>query len=237
MKALGSVLFLALIGGASAATAGVAPISCMLAPMRESRIGSDQAGIVAALDVRRTDRVTAGQVLVQLDDRLARADVERAQLTRDALKSRLDRSEGLTRNNVISRDDYEKLRTDYAVSEAELSAARQRLAKLAIIAPFDGLVSEVKVEEGELTGSAPLLTLIDMSVLKAVIVLPSEAFGTLKIGDRLTLASTVTGSASPAEVYATDPFIDPAANTFSVFARLDNPGLTIPAGSACRVQE
>lgn len=210
-------------------------ISCMLTPLRESRIGGEQGGIVTARNVSRNDVVKKGELLVQLDDGILQAEVNRITLNHEALKSRLERSEGLARNNVIARDEIEALRTETAVAEAELDAARQRLAKTLILAPFDGVITNTSIEVGEMTSANPLMILADIAQLYAVVIVPAEAWGQVLPQTELSVTAVVGGTTRQGKVIAVDSFIDASANSFTLRVLLENPDFAMPAGSACKL--
>jgi membrane fusion protein (multidrug efflux system) len=91
------------------------------------------------------------------------------------------------------------------------------------------------VAPGELTHAGPLLRLIDVSVLDAEMVFVDEALGQIATGDRVRLAVDRVGTEVDAEVTAIDSFVDPASNTFTVVAEVDNADLSLPSGLSCRV--
>lgn len=226
----------AIFGATDLLAQPIEPISCMLTPLRESRIGGEQGGIVTTREAARNDMVRKGDLLVQLDDGILRAEVVRIALNHDALKSRLERSEGLIRNNVIARDEIEALRTETAVAEAELDAARQRLEKTRIVAPFDGVITNTAIEVGEMTSANPLMTLADIGQLYAVAIFPAEAWGQVATDTELSVTALVGGVSRQGKVVAVDSFIDASANSFTLRILLDNPDFLMPAGAACRLK-
>lgn len=232
-------LCVALLMGAApmvqASAEAPAPLTCLLVPARTSDIGSDRTGIVRDVAVARSDLVGAGDPLVQIDTALAKADLRAAEITIAGLEERLGRSEGLLARQLISRDEIEGLRTDLSLARAQEARARMELERATIRAPFAGYVSEVAVAVGELIGPEPLIQLIEVSTLHAEMVFLHEAFGEIAKGDKLHLQVTLTGSEVEAEVFAIDPFLDAASNTFTVLARIENGDLSLPAGTDCRL--
>ncbi len=215
--------------------AGPEPLTCLLAPNRTSDVGSDRTGIVTQVEVSRADIVRRGEVLVRLDDRLAHADITVAQIAVDALGAQIARSEGLITNNLIPIDELERLRTEFQLAQAELDRAELELFRTEILAPFDGIVTEVAVAPGELISAEPLLRMIDMTTLKAEMVFLDGAFGEIQQEDVVDLFIDLTGAETEGRITAIDPFLDPASNTFSVVAEIANPDLALPAGVSCRV--
>ena len=141
-------------------------------------------GRIATMNVRKADRVKAGQVLLTLwnDDlqaevRLARSEavaaeaaVREACLLADLAEKQALRQSELRRSRATSESAYDEARTTartrraaceaaiakQAVSTARVEAAGATLERTVLMAPFDGIVAEVNGEVGEyLTPSPP----------------------------------------------------------------------------------
>lgn len=220
---------------AQAAAEVPAPLTCLLAPARVSEIGTDLRALVTEVPVRRADAVAEGDVLVRLDTALAEAERRLAEITVQGLAARLARTEDLAGRNLVSRDEIEQLTTDLAVARAELARAELAIDRAAIRAPFSGIVSAVAVTEGELSGSEPLLTLIETDTLHAEMVFVDGAFGAFAPGDPVRAAIDLTGDRLEGRITRIDPFIDPASNSFTAVAEIPNLDGAVPAGVSCRV--
>ncbi len=231
-------LLASLLTGLLAAPAGAQtpePLTCLLAPARISAVSTDLRGIVADVPVERADFVEEGAVLIQLNDALARVDLRLAEITVAALRPRAERAARLAENRLIPSDELDQLRTDLAIAEAELARAAETLERNVIRAPFAGYVAQVGVAEGELTGTDPLLQLIEVATLKAEMTFLDAAFGELSVGQAVTIAVDLVAAQVQGEITVIDPFLDAASNTFSVVAEIPNPQPGLPAGAACRV--
>lgn len=216
-------------------TALPAPLTCLLRPDRSSEIGADAGGIVADVLVRRSSKVKKGDLLVQLDDRIAQAELAKATIARDVSEEKLRRAETLTAGRVISKEEVATLRGDAAMAMADFTRAQLQVERSRIVAPFDGTVAEVMTEAGQLISVNPLLYLIATSRLRAEIVFPAEAFGLLKPDDTLSLIVDLTGAQVTARVATIDNYIDAGSNSLSVVAEIENPDDKIPAGTGCRI--
>lgn len=229
-------LLVAAIGALAAAAAPAqtpAPLTCLLNPARESDIGSDRSGIVAAVEVTRADFVEAGAPLVRLDTALPEADLATARIRIDGLEERIGRSERLLGSNLVSRDEISALRTELALARAEAARAEMEIDRATIRAPFAGYVAELDVSVGELIGSQPLLRLIDVATLRAEMVFTDAAYGEIGSDDVLEVRIPLVGETVLATVIAIDPYFDASSNTFTIIAEIDNADLGIPAGTAC----
>ncbi len=218
-----------------------APLTCLLWPDRSSEIGADVNAIVAQVAVRRADRVAKGDLLLQLDDRIAQAELDKARILAQVSGDKLARAEGVTAGRVISIEEMANLRGEAAMAAADLLRAELMLERLRILAPFDGVVAEVMTETGQLINAQPLLRLIDIRNLRAEVVFAAEAFGQLHEGDTLTLRVELGGSPDGAEVeghiVTVDSYISPVSNSFTVIAQIDNAAGNILAGTSCALVE
>jgi RND family efflux transporter MFP subunit len=208
-------------------------ITCLLAPARVADIASASSGLVENVAFKRSDFVQKGDLLVQLDDRIAASDVELARIAMTALGAKLERAQKLEETRIISRDEIEALRADYATTKAQLARAQVQLDMTRITAPFAGIISNVLVETGEIVTNTEVMQLIDISTLRVEMSFGRGAFGTLKVGDQLNIAVDLVSKVVPATVIGVDPFLDASSNTFYVIANVENADLALPAGANC----
>lgn len=103
---------------AGPAAAQVAIESIVLRPLAEAEVPARQTGVVARILVDEGDRVEAGAVLVQLDDKSAALAVQRAQHERD-------RARVTAENNL----QIEYAAKALEVAEAELARSEESIAK------------------------------------------------------------------------------------------------------------
>jgi len=60
-------------------------------------------------------------------------------------------------------DDVAQQQANVAAARAARDLAKQRLAEATLIAPFDGIISDLKATVGQVVGTTPIMTLIDVS--------------------------------------------------------------------------
>ncbi|MBW2232558.1 MAG: efflux RND transporter periplasmic adaptor subunit [Deltaproteobacteria bacterium] len=152
-----------------------------------SRLTAETGGRVVEIVHREGEHVSAGDVLVRLNDSSLRAQhdlalrgvevagsrLEEACLRRDRASRELARTKKLAERNIASEDMLDGLQYAYdaarvsclaakaelASAHAQVRAAKAELDKTMIVAPFEGVVAEVSTEVGEwVTPSPPLLT-------------------------------------------------------------------------------
>jgi HlyD family secretion protein len=115
-------------------------------------LSAQTAGRVTAVTVREGDRVEAGQLLVQLDDREARAAVAQARAAVGAARARVD---GLSQvDTVVSSEARREAETNLARAESALARLEQ-LAQAGAVASadVDDARRDVEVRRAQLAGA------------------------------------------------------------------------------------
>lgn len=131
-----------------------------LEPVARVLVAAQEEGVVTAVTVREGDRVRAGQVVVELDDRQVRAELAQAEASVEEARARWRRVETLRAEGVMAEQDVDAARAADRIAEARLEALRTRLSFTRIQAPVSGVVTERHVEVGDLASPrAPLLEL------------------------------------------------------------------------------
>jgi len=158
-------------------TAMAAEYPAVLDWSRRAVLSTPVSGIVASVSVVAGDRVTAGQDLLQLDQRPfesaladARAQARKYDLQREEARRELERTRELYERTVISVHDLQlgeiaaaSAQADYSSAVAALDTARLQLEYSTLHAPFDGRVLAVDVTVGmtviNTQQATPLVTL------------------------------------------------------------------------------
>lgn len=152
------------------------------------RIYAQEEGRVTQLELFEGDTVGSGQLLVQLEDDLLRAERDKALATQDQAGLDLKRLEDLSKKRSTSEDEVAKARTALAIAEAEVRMLETRLAFTRIAAPFAGVVIERLVEPGDfVTKNSHLLTVADPASLIAEVHASELAIPHLRPGDPVAL--------------------------------------------------
>lgn len=219
-----------------------------------STIASRVFGAVTRMYVREGDTVRAGDMLLTLDNRDARERVAAAKSGYDeALKAReasgrqsdladitSRRYGNLYKEKVVSQQEFDQIETqrDVAALERERAAlaagrakslleeARVHLGFTEIRAPFSGVVTARKVDEGSMAAPGmPLLTLEDTSQFKIEAYVDERLSPRLKRGAEVKVRFDATGVTMKGLITRVVPAIDPATRTFLIEAALQGPNL------------
>jgi HlyD family secretion protein len=186
-------------------------------PKKNINISALVAGRVVKIGVKEGDEVKAGDFLLQIDPAYFEAQVDRYRAAINQLKAELikvqaqyrrdkgyyDRQKALFDSALISKDQLEAARAQYEVSsaslqslnfqikesEAGLKSALDDLKKTTYASPIDGIVTSLRVEEGEVaivgTMNNPgtvLMSIADLSVMEVEVEVDETDVINVKLG-------------------------------------------------------
>jgi membrane fusion protein (multidrug efflux system) len=182
--------------------------------------------------------VRRGQLLVQLDDTLQRAELSQAQAQLSIARANLKRNEELLAQNFVAARVVDESRAALQVAEAQVDLAQARLQRMRITAPFDGTLGLRSINLGQYVkdGDA-LVNLEDTSKLTVDFRLPERYQNQIAPGQGVQVQlDALPGKRYDARVIAIDPLLDANGRSISVRAEMPSaPGDGLRPGMFARV--
>jgi len=179
---------------------------------------------VSAIRFKEGQQVSKGQVLVELDNDEALADLAAAEAAASDSRSQYRRSQELYQTRVLSEAQLDQLKATLQGNEARVVAARSRVNDRVIVAPFAGRTGLRNVSLGSLVSPGTVITTLDdLSVVKLDFSVPEVFMATLQPG--LTIEART--AAYPGEVFtgtvsSVATRLDPVSRSITVRALVDN---------------
>lgn len=195
------------------------------------------SGRITRLNFRDGDRVKAGQLMVQLDDRLPMAQVQQAQAELSIVLANHKRNQDLVAQNFISRRTVDESAAALQVAEAKLALAQATAARLKILAPFDGMAGIRTVNVGDyLKDGADIVNIEDIEAIFVDYRLPERFQSKVRRGQTATVElDALPGRKFKAVLQAIDPLIDANGRSVGIRACIDNRRLQLRPGMFARV--
>lgn len=163
--------------------------SGLVGSQEELRLGFKTGGVINRVLVNAGDAIRAGQTLAALDT--TEADAQVRQISEGLSKARrdADRADTLFKQGVIAEQMLQDARTQVAMMESNLSAARFNRQQAVIVAPADGVVLQRLAEAREVAGPGVPVLVVSRAdrgwVLR--VGLNDRAATRTAIGDRATI--------------------------------------------------
>lgn len=203
-------------------------VTGQVTPIFQAMLSSRIQGTIDTLLVREGARVSKGQILLQLDSRDVQADLARASAEVENAKTQLDRMKSLYRQDAVSKQEMENATRSYKVAEANRKSVLAQLSYTVVKAPFDGVITEKKVEAGELASPGqPLLKMEDPLQLRLEATVAEGDLKSIARGDKIPVfIDALEAQVLSGVVSQILPAGDPQTHTFIVKVNLPKtPGL------------
>ncbi len=181
------------------------------------------------------DRVATGELLVRMDQ----TQLKTAKLSLATLETEMKRMNALLAGGNVTQQTYDQTKLSYDQAKEQYEFLQTNTF---FKATFPGIVSARNYESGELySGAKPILTVVQVNLLKAIINVPEAYFPKIKQGMKLDIVSDIYPDMTfPATIEVIYPTIDASTHTFQCKVRIPNgnmklrPGMyihtTVPAG-------
>lgn len=158
-------------------------------PIRVVGVNSQISGALLAVLVEEGTVVRKGSVLARVDDQELQAQLEAAEASYQVTEAAFERAQQLRDRKVITLPEYERDRTAFAAAKAQLEQLRMRVAYATVTAPIDGVVTEKRVEAGDVVApQTRLFTLADVSTLVVRVGVSELDVVAVNVGDPAVLA-------------------------------------------------
>ena len=201
-------------------------------------VRAEQSGRITALNFTEGQPVRAGQVLVQLDDSVARAELEQARANQKLGKAKFDRAVELKQRNFISGQAQDEAENVMRVADATVSLGVAKLAKLTIKAPFSGTIGLRTASTGDyVKDGQDIVNLEKTDPIKVDFKVPEIFQSKIKVGQPLSVAlDALPAQAFTGKVVAVNPQLDTAGRAVVLRAQMDNRSGVLKPGMFARVR-
>lgn len=217
-----------------------------LRPSRLVELRAISGGRVTHSSIREGQSVRAGEVLIGFESadlqaalKQKEADQEGAMAEMILAMQSLNRIERLSSKHITSQEQLDKARSEVAARKARLDSlaayveiARTALQNAEILAPFDGVISKLSVNQGaQIAADAELLTLVDVSDMEARVLISTQEVTRVAEGQVVELqVDGVQNQVIRGKVARISPVADDGSRSVAVHIRLSGNGYHFKGG-------
>lgn len=197
----------------------------------ESRLGFRVGGKIVRRQAELGQRVTAGQVLAQLDPQdyqlaaqAAKAQVNAAQTNRDLAAADFKRYSDLREKNFISSAELERRSAALKSAQAQLDQAMaqgtaqgNQAVYTTLVADVSGVVTAVEAEAGQVVAAGtPVVRIAQDGPRDVVFAVPEDKVSQIKLGTAVDVRPWGATTALKGAVREVAASADPVTRTFAV---------------------
>ena len=190
------------------------------------------ASLIDRVDFVEGQMVQRGDLLVELENKEIVAGLALAEASLSESRSIYERSRSLASSQAISASNLEQLLAQVKVDEAQVEAAKARLANTRILAPFTGRVGLRRVSPGSFVNTSTVITTLDdVSQIKLDFSVPETFLTTVAEGMGIVAHSLVYPDREfLGTVSSIDTRLDPVSRSVQARALIPNPDGVLKPG-------
>lgn len=194
-------------------------------PVQKAWKAFEVTGRIIELPVKEGQEVRKGEVLAKLDSRDFRSARDSALANYEAAQSMAKRVRQLIKGKAVSQQDVELAERDLLTTKAAYERAEKALEDTEMVADFDGVVAEIRVEDfANVTAKQEILLIQDTTTLEIVVQIPESIMTVPLEGetdaekvagtDPVVVVSSLPGREFPARFSEFSEMADPVTRTY-----------------------
>jgi RND family efflux transporter MFP subunit len=185
----------------------------------------ESAGRIQRVLVRSGQKVSAGQVLVELDNSVMQSSLAEIKTQLDLAQTLFDKQKRLWDQGIGSEVQYLQVKTQLEGLQKRLATAQKQAAMASLRAPFAGTVDELFLKAGEYAAPGMAVArLVSSGGLRLELDVPETYISRLKVGQKIALNFNSIGLQTSASISQVGDFISADSRTFKV-------NVSLPANS------
>nr|WP_230980395.1 efflux RND transporter periplasmic adaptor subunit [Oryzicola mucosus] len=197
----------------------------------------ETTGIAKEILFTANQNVQQGDVLVQMDDAVQKANLAAQQTQASLDKVSLDRAVELQRRGVGSESTLDQARATASASASQVESLKAVLDQKQLRAPFSGTIGIPQIDNGQyLQPGTIVATLQNLETMRADFTVPEQRLSELKIGQSVQFGTTVGDLRYTGKITGIDPKVDPSSRLVSVRAEISNPDGQLSPGQFVQVR-
>jgi membrane fusion protein (multidrug efflux system) len=221
----------------SAAVGNEPELRAQLTPRNYTTLSSELAGRIDRIAPHVGDHFKKGDVLVQFDCGIEKAQVAHAGAVLAAAEKTFAINQRLAQLKSVGQLELELSQAEIGKAKADVAGAAAAAAKCTIIAPFSGVAVEQKAREFQYaTPGQPLLDIVDDSSLEVELIVPSKWLGWLKPGYRFQVQVEETGKSYTAQLTHLNGQVDPVSQSIKIYGELPGGNIGLMSGMSGKAE-
>lgn len=191
-------------------------------------------GQVKAVYVKKGDIVKKGQLLLQLDDVIAKQSLSAAEQSLAATKAQLDLAKDLygRRKNLwaegigtevdvlTAKTNADNLERQYNAQQESFKNNQEQVKFTSVTSDVDGVADDVNIRVGEFFTGANQIRIVNTSNLKVTTQIPENYLGRVSVGSHVIITFPDINKSIDAVITVASPIIDNNSRSFYVEAKI-----------------
>ncbi|HEX3020713.1 MAG TPA: efflux RND transporter periplasmic adaptor subunit [Chitinispirillaceae bacterium] len=214
-------------------------LSGIASGIREVTVTSETQGILKNVNFELGRKVQSGTVLVSVDETVQKATYEQAKAAHVSALLQLNVTKKLYEGKNASEAEFNNAQLQESSAAAALKAALKSLNDTKVLAPISGFIAQkdISMTEGNyLSAGSAVTRIVDISSLKAMLMVGELEIGQIKVGTPVDVVVTAVNKSFQGKVSAIAAGNDPATGSYAVEVEWKNSAdLQVKSGMSVKV--
>ncbi|MFC5991662.1 efflux RND transporter periplasmic adaptor subunit [Limoniibacter endophyticus] len=194
-------------------------------------------GTVMAINFKANQDVTKDAVLVQIDDRIERADLASSESSLQLAEDTLRRTRSLASRGVNAASALDTAQSEAIQARSTVERLRAVLRQKSLEAPFAGTMGIPEIEVGQyVTAGTKVATLQSLDTMRVDFTVPEQELSSLKLGQPIKVMIGEGEDGVDGTITGIDPKINAESRLVSVRGEVENPDRKLNPGQFVRVR-
>ena len=186
-------------------------------------IRPELGGTVNSILVKEGQKVSVGQLLIQLDDSSIKNNIDELNTQLNLAKTTFERQERLWNQKIGSEMQYLQAKAQKESLENNLASIKTQARKMKITAPFSGIVDVIYPKNGELTNpQMPVIRLINLDKVYVEADITESYLPVIKVGTEAVLNFPSINKEITSEIAQIGHYINPDNRSFKTRINISN---------------
>lgn len=210
----------------------------LIRPQQGAVLSSQAPGVVKKINVVSGQQVKKGDLLIELDSSVEKAQLQASEAKLPSVKNIYQRYQALYKTKSVSQVELNNATANYQSLVANIEALKASIARRQIYAPFDGIAGIVRVNVGQYVNvGTEMVRIEDHSTMKVTFALSQDELPKLALGQKVLATTDIYPDETfVATVSAIEPAINRNTGLIELEATFDNPENKLLSGMFTRLQ-
>jgi len=186
-------------------------------------LSNDAPGVITAIRFESGAEVKAGEILVELDSSVERAQLGSVLARRELAKTSLERNKALVDKGALPAAQLDTDEATLKSANADAAALQAQISRKTVRAPFAGKLGIRAVNLGQyLNPGTPITMLESKDALYVDFTLPQQKLELLALGTKVEFRAVGLSGVLSGAVAAIDTNVDPVSRSVRLRATVDD---------------
>ena len=193
-------------------------------PIQGINVSNEAAGIVRVIHFESGQKVSTGDILLELDADVEKANLRSAEGRLPAVRANLERMRQLFARGSVSKGQLDEAEANYRELQGQVDSLKAVIARRTIRAPFDGVMGIRNAFLGQyLNAGTDIARLEDISQFRIRFTIPQTRIADIAVGQALNIfVDAYPETPFEGEITAIEPQVNPESGVVQVQASIPN---------------